>query len=438
MKSNKEHIQVTLATRMVKQVLTLIILVNIFMLCGTWVYNTRILHNAPNLVLRFVAQLNLGTEKVAAAWYSSMLLLLVAIAAACCYLSDTQRPQKSVFRVLNFGWLVFALIFITLSFDELGSFHEMIGETKLFKSMGDGSLAGGWYVFYLLVILAALFMIVFFMLKFPRHKTALIFAIIGVLLFLSNPIQEEYEISSWRNSPDPTHFSRPISLLLLEEGSEIFASFCLFFSFTSYLLASRHCAVSGKQRFVLLLPQKKTVLLYALGFIMAAGLLMLIVRLNAWNFEGTGGDSTQNWFPSVAAFIVFVGALYLYYLTRITTRKTPAEFLLIAAVSLMTSIFFGSNMYRDDSTIYRLFHIFLIVGCVVTGFVSLKKLTLTWSRMSIAGFVMLIIISFFTVGFYGTVLQYFAFSFLCIGIIINYKNPSVPMGAAAESPGFVD
>jgi hypothetical protein len=90
----------------------------------------------------------------------------------------------------------------------MGSFHEMIGESTAFKALGDGSSVSGWFVFYVVVGLAGIFMMLFFLLKFLRNKVALLFAVLGVLLFLSNPIQENYEIASFRNAANPAYLEK--------------------------------------------------------------------------------------------------------------------------------------------------------------------------------------------------------------------------------------
>ena len=64
-------------------------------------------------------------------------------------------------RIINFGWIVMGGIFILLSFDEMGSFHEMIGSTTLFKKVGHSEM-GGWYFFYALIAVVAVFMMIFF------------------------------------------------------------------------------------------------------------------------------------------------------------------------------------------------------------------------------------------------------------------------------------
>ena len=176
---------------------------------------------------------------------------LVGIAATVCFLIDMQRYTRLKDRILNIGWLGIITIFILLSFDEMGSFHEMIGETALFKKMGHDTGAG-WVAFYALIGITGLFMIIFFILKFKTNKLALLLTVLAVLLFLSNPFQEKYEINAYRNAANPATWKRPMFFLLLEEGSEIFASFFFLYSFVIYSIAGTG---SGNDRFITKMPK---------------------------------------------------------------------------------------------------------------------------------------------------------------------------------------
>ena len=66
--------------------------------------------------------LNVTSEHTVGAWLSGILLLFVAIHAFDGYLSLRERQSKGAW-----GWALLSIVFLVLSADELGSFHERVG-----------------------------------------------------------------------------------------------------------------------------------------------------------------------------------------------------------------------------------------------------------------------------------------------------------------------
>ncbi len=292
--------------------------INIFFLIGTWLHAEKIIFPTSVTAQWWLVELNFAKENIAAAWYSSMLFFTTGIVAALCFWADMQRTDNKKGRFLNYGWLIIASIFAMLSFDEMGSFHEMIGQTPLFKKAGSG-IGGGKYFFFTLIAAVAIFMVTFFFLKFRKDKLAFLLTVTGVLLFLSNPLQERFEINSYRNSLDPQNWHRPFFYLLLEEGSEIFASFCFLFSFVTYAInAGQSGRLTNGSTLKLESPVSKNFIVWLAGQAALLGLTMWLIHINAWNIPGDDNGVPQDWPPAVTAFAGFAAASYLYFKNDIT------------------------------------------------------------------------------------------------------------------------
>ncbi len=425
MKAATDTLKIIVNPRTFRKGLLLLFILNLLVLAGTWLHSSKTLRQVPNGVKRLVAQLNLGAENVVASWYSSMLLFLVGLAAAGCYFADRQRLQKPKDKFLNLGWIVFVSIFLLLSFDEMGSFHELIGDTAVFQSLGKGASGGGWYIFYVLIALVASFMTLFFILKFFRNKLALVLAIVGVGLFLSNPLQENFEIESWHNSVNPSTWQRPIGFLLLEEGSELFASYCLLFSFTAYLTYSlqKHTDSTKTSRFKLALPRQNSVLLFGITFFILVGLFMLLVKWDNWQIEGAG--IPRNWFPSAISFLTALLAYYLYVESR--PDSSPGLYLGFTVLCGFTSLYFGADLYNYHDKFFQILNILVMVVSVVLGVWALKQWNLR-AKTGVFAWLILFIPSFFTLGSYPPVLGYLAFAALAFTLCRLFKNLDVKTG----------
>lgn len=407
---------------LIKNILKGFIFLNVFFLLGTWLHNSLLLAHKWYVIPRLIALLNLAKENNAATWYASMFMLIVALAAFFCFLVDFQRLKKTQDQILNLGWLVLVMIFMILSFDEMGSFHEMIGETAMFKSMGSSNRAG-WYVFYGLIAVVGFFMVGFSFLKFKSNKKAFIFVAIGVILFISNPFQEKYEMYSWRSSIDPDSWRRPIFFMLMEEGTEIFASFCFLKAFILYALNPE-----GKNKQSLLNTDfsirfifKKSYLYVLSAFIIFSGLLMVIVRINEWQMAGDNGIP-HNWFPSAMGLFAALMGGYLYFSSRDKALTHKITLLLIASFSLFTSAFYGCNIYGTKLPLL------LLGATVVIGVLAFIKLEGSRTKFSIVAWVLCVIISiYFSKGFLTAAFGYCAASFLFLSLVFYYQHTTLKL-----------
>ncbi len=394
----------------------LIIVINILFLIGTWLHAEKVIF--PNSVTAqwWLVELNFAKENVVASWYSSMLMFCIGLSAALCFWADMLRTQNKMGRFLNYGWLLMAGIFIVLSFDEMGSFHEMLGQTPLLKKAGGGN---GKRVFFALIGVVAIFMAVFFFTKFKTNKLALLLTTIGLLLLVSNPFQEKFEIQSWRNSPDPSNWHRPIFYLLLEEGSEIFASFCFLFSFVIYAV-NASAVTAGNKMLRLTSAAGKSFIVWPAVLALLLGIMMLLIRRNAWNLEGDDNGVPQDWPPAATAFAGFIAALYLFFKTGFEGNRFV--YISIAAVSLFTSAYFGSYMYGYWEGPFTEMPYILLGLIAIVGLVTVIKLKDFYTKLFVVTWVALMALSVSKKEFPATVYGYAACSCLLLGLFWHYQS----------------
>jgi len=371
---------------------------------------------------------------VGAAWYSSMLLFMVSITAACCYWADMKHALRPVKKAINIGWLLIAAAFATLSFDEMGSFHESIGDSAFFKQMGKG-VVSGWGLFYIFGGLVASFMVAFFLIKFKGNKKVLLFSILGFLLLLSNPFQEKYEHYTWDNSPDPLHWQRPIFMLLMEEGSELLASLCFFYSFLMYAVSScaKNNVESVERNLDLNLLPKRNFVFGLAGLCCFLVVFMLIILKNAWHMKLDDTGRPQNWFPSMIAFALFLISLYSYFENKKAGDQTSGLLLSFALVSLLTSAYFGADIYNYSEGLFSKIPIAILIFTVTTGIYAVVKLPGIISKLFVILWFSFIVAAKFTKEFFFPPLfALVAFFFLMLGLFYhakflnNNKKPEQP------------
>ena len=424
-----------ISRRQVSTLLKWLVVLNFVFLAGTWAHHTGFFHFKKPTALLLLAQCNLGKENVAASWYSSMLFLVTGLVAFYCCWADWVKSTNYKGRVLSMGWMVMAGIFMLLSFDEMGSFHEMIGETSLLKSTGSGKRAG-WYAFYFVCALVALFMIVFFVYRFRKNKTTLLLTIVGVLFFVSNPIQEKFEIHSWRNAADPSTWKRPVIFLLMEEGSEIFASFFFLFSFLTYAITASSSGRPVGIHFQARLG--KAVLLIMALLLLLLALLKLLIHFNAWNFARDDNGIPRNWPPSMLFLITFLAAWGIY---RSADKPYRFPSLLLALTALASSLYFGANLYGYYGHGYAngLFGILpygLFAASLVTciflirapGNIAMKSCWVLW----LTGIFLSVMLSNSTISVIPTFAGYFAACCLIAGLSIGIASRSYLQPASAD------
>lgn len=307
-----------------------------------------------------LVQFHLATENVVAAWYSSMLLLTVAIAAVIAFACDRRQSHRGLERAIDAGWLVIAGCFALLSLDEIGSLHERIGMV----TRGDSAPNGWVYALAVPIGLIALFMAAFAWLRLRRARAAAAFFVVGIALFLSNPIMELIEMSLLHGGGSIRIHD---TLLVVEEGfAELGGTLCFLIGVLLYIRAT---AGPGPHEFALDTPA-------AMQTIAAGGLLLTAgVPVLRWFMDRLPPGDTgipDNWFPAAT--------LYLFALLALATRGSRA--IPLAAAAIAVSAAFGAAVYGYAGWFQKIGYPGTALTAAVTAVASIGILRLTRDRTS--------------------------------------------------------
>lgn len=405
----------------------MLVLLNFFFLGGTWLHS-EIDEGSGNITKFLLLQTDLSYENVLSAWYSSMLLFLVAIVCIFCFVGDAKRFQTKTDTYINFGWIILALVFSVLSLDELGSFHETIGDTSLFGIFGKSE---GWQVFYILIILVGVFMILFSWVRLRRIPLATLFMIAGVLLLLSNPMQENFEIESMRNSVNPAQWKRPVIFILLEEGSEIFATICflvstmIYYSHSAKQIKSQDVVPANTRPFYI---SKLKLMRLTILLVIIFGVVMAIVERDVPGETGNQIGIPKNWFPSILTFIVFCISLYFFYNKA---ERGGLIFLYVSVLSILLSAYCGIDLYEHNFkeliTGEKIFDYSIILYVIILGVFFFLQLRDAISKLLVCLWALFICLAFSVGKPYSAELIFTGFSLFLIVLIAKYCNEnSVP------------
>ncbi len=350
---HKTLLHIALSTRQLATLLGLLFLMNLFVLAGTWAatlyFNQHGWSGNPSLVKNVLFQLNLALENVAATWYASMLLLTTAVMAGICFLADRQEGTGRRQRFFSYGWLVFCGVFALLSFDEMGSVHEYFGKDA-YNEQADGfTRYAGLVVLYTGIALVAGFMVAFGLVHLRRVPWSFVLVGAGVLLFLSNPFQEHFEWGFYQRGA-----SRPVLLLLLEEGSELFGTLCFLAATVAYAahVTRNQPALPGRPAIrVTATVNRKPVQAAVLALLGAMGGLLVGLQLFIGKADDPYAGIPQNWMPSAVAFAVALVSLYLFASLRREGARGGLFLGLLAGVALALSAYYGSNLYATKGVV---------------------------------------------------------------------------------------
>ena len=233
---------------------------------------------------RLLTYMDVSREDVVGSWFSSMLLALVAWLAVLCFLADVRAGRKDKLR---FGWLVMAVGFVALSFDELGSIHERL------------SLPQGWQGMFLWygppMVLLPGYMVLFGRSRMRDDPVSAGMALLGSVCFATIPVQEYFE-TEVRGAMDGV---RPVIEIVLEEGTELVGMLLFLAAFMRYFV--RTAGLSKRGSAVLFsLPRDTFVVLWTAVFIF--GFASREVASSLLVPDELSGNC-RNWFPAFAAFL---------------------------------------------------------------------------------------------------------------------------------------
>ena len=300
----------------------------------------------------WLIQGHLGTENVLAVWYSSMLLLAVGVAGFGAFALADRRDGW-----LRHGWLLFAAVFLLLSLDELGSFHERVGMLPYMP--GAGGVAVGWiYVLAVPITAVGLFMLVFAWRYLRRVPGTFRLVALGVGFFLLNPVVERVEMAMIHGKGAAAETWQRLLhdvLQVLEEGGlELFGILCFLGAVLNWIRATSGESLSWvvDHRHLRWFTRAGTAAL-------AGGALVsgwIVNRLP----EGDTGIA-ENWFAAVAwaaAGALLAARAELIGWVRIVTLGT----------ALMVSAAFGAALYYyvdwlDSSTRWHI----PVAGIIAAG-----------------------------------------------------------------------
>ena len=338
-----------LRNRIISIPIIFIILGNLVFLTGTAVFARfdRSFNEdwgAEPIIKFLLVQFNLGRENVAASWYASMIILAVGLLAFLCFWLDFQRFEGRP-KQLSFGWLIVGFLFTGLSLDEIGSLHERVGMITSLNPFGDVPL--GWVTLLAIPIgTVALFMLIFGWVHIRKNPWSFVLFGLGVLLFISVPFQEKFEIDQWHSAAVRDAWQRPIWQILLEEGTELFASLSFFgatavYAHTAYQGIQSETRRSPFTSLKVKLPQLLTALLVLIGLFGIGLTIANWVLYNLDSREGLNGI-TINWFPSTIAFLTAVVCIAISFIFPNISKWEKWVYRSAGIIFLMLSLFYGS------------------------------------------------------------------------------------------------
>jgi hypothetical protein len=297
-------VRVQLSPRRIRSVAVLISALSLLLLLATYLGHT-FAPDQPWRIRYLALQVDLGRENNAAAWYASMLLLTVALAMAACFVLDLRTAADRRGRVLALGWLAIAALFAGLSLDELGSLHERINTVRMIEDMKNPLRIGvaGWVgILAIPALLVCGLVVAFGWLRLRQSRSAFVLMCAGLLMFATVPLQEAIELANWSASEQ-----RGAGPLLLEEGTELFASLCLLLAALqfAYMRASPGDAT---ERVVSFKPGVGVLIGLQAGVALAMAFVQFALP-GIMDLQDTRGV-TLNWFPAAMAFVIALSAAH--------------------------------------------------------------------------------------------------------------------------------
>lgn len=418
--------EIKLLPHHIKRILGVIILLNIIMLTGTWIFHIYyydILEmnwwagsNIKYLLLEF----SLGNENVIATWYSSMLLFCVALMSLLCFLILKQNNSKGQSGIWNYGWLMFFFIFATLSFDEMASMHERLGDAVSISFLADSP--PGWVILLgVPIAVVAILMLWFCILQIKRAPWAAGFAILGILLFLSIPFQEMFEMRGWEEWGDKTTWRRPTFYLLLEEGSELFGTTFMLIStmaFAAYATNQDKKLLVRSSIKTTISINKNALVWIGVACSFLALLMLLVVESPLLDTEGENGVR-RNWFPSSVAFLVCLLSIYIY--SRAKRRPRKITYFFLAIFSLGISAYFGGDLYiffKDPYEDVRKV-IALVILSLPAGILAIRQLQAMKDiprKLGVSVWAILMVVSIFLSNNFSAFIAFGAFTILLFSL----------------------
>lgn len=418
---HQHYLRLPTSRRKITALICMLAGVNVLMLGITYLSHTVLLPLAGRI--RFVGnQFSLSRENNFAAWYSSMLMLAVSLAMLGCFALDLRAIQSRRERLLGYGWLIGAILFAGLSLDELGSLHERVSGLGFMPALPN---LYGWPKFLAIPItIVGLFILAFTWFRMRAKPAACVLMLAGLLLLVSVPFQEHIQemqrsiyLSTAVGSP-----ARPPSLILLEEGAEIFGALCFLASAIVYGTSLSHQDTQGS-----VVPEK--VFRVRVGFVTTAvvvlGIGLLLVHFGlphpSWGWSGI----TANWFPAALAA---VAALLSF---RLASGPRPRDRVILATtalsllglVNLALSIDHGSahrfteELWSGDPTKRRILDALLVSGILLSVGLFWIQTPSRVAGGAVTAWALLLLVAFLDAGPPRAILAFGAYAILLVTLV---------------------
>jgi hypothetical protein len=388
--------------------------INFCLLIGTFLCNTLDWTKQTVFISFLLRESNLAWENTLATWYSSMLLLIVALLAIICFVIDRQNKMNRYNNFLSYGWVIISLIFAGLSLDEIGAIHESLGNIDFFRNLGikEALLSN---TFYILIALVGVFMTAFGFLRFKKNKWAMLFGILGVLLFITVPLQERLEWSKAIWDTNTKNYDRSAYSIIIEEGTEIFGSLSFIICLVQYLIVF-HRKPEGNENFLI---NKKLLInsnqLFRIVIIIVCIFLMLNIAIEYEFLHVQKSDNgiPKNWFPSMAAVITSLISFYLYFENKPAKQR---ELLFFGFLTLGISAYYGSNLINrvleKTSNFSLLLNIVLAIIILLTSVYLIAKNKYFFTRIGLTIWSIFFCLIFFLPYTNAANLGFLSFAFL--------------------------
>ena len=271
----------------------------------------------PTWFKQIFSSISLGTEENYAVWWSGICLF---IAASLFYRVASAQPKFSE----SWRWIILSLSFLALSFDEIGSLHEIVATYFGWAGLAPFALIFG------VGIGAALFS----MFRQPGFRIAAFLIGLGILLFASVAGLEFVE-----HNIDLTRYQRRYRLIL-EEGTELLGMSLLIIA---GLLCLRHLSIEQRKLSDIIGDPGSLVMHHQIIFILFA-LQFLIIAVFAVPYEGVFVEGNPaSVFPIFMFFILF---LMCFQKARQQTQK--------AIWGVMSLLFLATSLLQIQNIGYLL------------------------------------------------------------------------------------
>jgi hypothetical protein len=143
--------------------------------------------------------------------------------------------------------------------------------------------------------------------------------------------------------------------------------------------------------------------------------------MEAYFKNGMGGEGIAgNWYPSVIAFLLAFSFFYLSTHVQNTGRYIKSHYRLLALFCLITSAYFGGNLYAytlwEEQLLPQFVHGTFMLAAVLVGIRTVVLMKNMWSRIGAIGWIVLLIIAFSTGKDYVAEITFLSFGVLLLSL----------------------